>query len=374
MKTQNPNDLRLAQLQHHRAARLAKGDPIAMPITSSASYHLPDIQDAPFLYGRNSMPTWAELESQLALLEDAPCLAFPSGMAAISAALMVGLGQGKTLVLPSDGYYVSRVFSACFLAPYGVRIIEAPILKMQDFDYSGVDVVLLESPSNPGLDLCDIAAISAKVHAAGGIVMVDNTTMTPLLQRPLDLGADVVLASDTKAPAGHSDVLFGHVASRNAAFMTRVLDWRRLSGAVPGAFEAWLLHRGLETLELRLARMCASAEVIATRLLDSGLVQNLRYTGLKSDASYPLACKQMQGFGFIMGFDLPSADVAEAFLTNCPFIAQATSFGSTHSSGERRARWGDQVSPGFIRLSIGCEPVEPLWDAIFQALRQASAM
>ncbi|MEZ7813531.1 MAG: cystathionine gamma-lyase [Paracoccaceae bacterium] len=371
MTDQKNNDIRLAQLLHHRSSGLAQGDPIALPITSSASYHLPYVKDAPFLYGRNSMPTWAELESQLSLLEDAPCLAFPSGMAAITAALIASLGQGKTLVLPSDGYYVSRIFSQGFLVTYGVQVIEVPTLKMQDFDYDGVNVVLLESPSNPGLDLCDIAAIAAKVHAAGGMVMVDNTTMTPLLQRPLDLNADVVVASDTKAPAGHSDVLFGHVASRDADFMARVRDWRRLSGAVPGAFEAWLLHRGLETLEVRLLRMCGSALVIAERLAERGEVQNVRYPGLRSDPSYTLACRQMSGFGFIMGFELPNEQVAEYFLTLCPFIAQSTSFGSTHTSGERRARWGDQVAPGFVRLSVGCEPLEPLWLAISQALSQA---
>ncbi|MBC7477384.1 MAG: PLP-dependent transferase, partial [Pseudorhodobacter sp.] len=140
------------------------------------------------------------------------------------------------------------------------------------------------------------------------------------------------------------------------------------SGSVPGSFEAYLVHRGIETLELRMARMCHSAALIAQRLSTHPKVANLRYPGLSTDPSHQIALKQMSGFGYLMTFDLGSESAAETFLTNCPYIAQTTSFGGTHTAGERRARWGDQVSPGFIRLSIGCEPTEPLWQAIDQAL------
>lgn len=357
-----------AQLQHHRAAGLANGAPIALPIISSATYHAPDVDGLSHVYGRSGMPTWEMLEAQLALLEAAPCVAFPSGMAAISAALIAGLQAGKRLIVPSDGYYVSRILAQDFLRPFGVEVLEVPTLAMAALDFSGVAVALIETPSNPGLDVCDIAAIAAKVHAAGGIVVADNTTMTPLLQRPLDFGADVVVAADTKAPAGHADVLFGHVASRDAALLDRVRHWRRVSGAVPGSFEAWLLHRGIETLEVRLDRMCRSAMVIAQRLAGHARVRGLRYPGLPTDASYAIAQRQMTGFGFLIGFCLEDAAAAERFLADCPLIAQTTSFGSTHTSGERRARWGDAVPAGFIRLSVGLEPVEPLWSAMATAL------
>jgi cystathionine gamma-lyase len=359
---------RFAALLHHRTKTLAPGAPLVPEITSSATYHTPDVEGLSHFYGRNAMPTWEVLEHQLGLLEAAPCVAFPSGMAAISAALISGLQAGKKLILPSDGYYVSRVLAADILAPYGVVVQEVATKDFATTDFSGAALVLLETPSNPGLDVVDIAQISERVHAAGGLVVVDNTTMTPLLQRPLDLGADVVVAADTKAPAGHSDVLFGHVASNNAAFLARVRNWRRLSGAVPGAFEAWLLHRGIETLEVRLSRMCASAAVIAERLAVHPKVKNLRFPGLKTDPSYAIAKQQMAGFGFLIGFELESRAMAEKFLTDCPYIAQATSFGSTHTSGECRIRWGDKVAPGFIRLSVGVEPVEPLWVAIAAAL------
>ncbi len=359
---------RFAALLHHRTQSLAPGDPVVAGIISSATYHSPDVADISHVYGRSGMPTWEALETQLGLLEDAPCVAFPSGMAAISAALFAGLAAGKRVIIPADGYYVTRLLADQVLAAYGVEVVQVATRDIGAADMTGAAVVYIETPSNPGLDVCDIAAVCARAHAAGAMVMVDNTTMTPLLQRPLDLGADVVVAADTKAPAGHSDVLFGHVASRDAAFLQRVRDWRRLSGAVPGSFEAWLVHRGIETLEVRLERMCASAGVIAQRLSQHNRVSNLRYPGLVSDPSHAIAARQMGGFGFLIGFDLADAAAAERFLTDCKLIAQSTSFGSTHTSGERRLRWGDAVAPGFVRLSVGLEPVEPLWTAIAAAL------
>ncbi|MGB3281034.1 MAG: cystathionine gamma-lyase [Pseudorhodobacter sp.] len=359
---------RFARLLHHRAEGLKKGESVAPPIVSATTYHLPEVEGASHVYGRMSMPTWEAVEAQLSILEDAPSVAFPSGMAAISAALMALLTDRKRLIIPSDGYYVTRVFSAEVLAAYGVEVVEVPTAEIAEADVSGGAVVFIETPSNPGLECCDIARVAQRVRTAGGLLVVDNTTMTPLLQRPLDLGADMVVAADTKAPGGHSDILFGHVATRDAGLEARVRQWRKLSGAVPGAFEAWLLHRGIETLEVRLERMCASAQVIAERLALQPMVKNLRYPGLPGDPSFEIASRQMSGFGFLIGFELADADTAERFLSACPFVTQTTSFGGTHTAGERRARWGDPVAPGFIRLSVGVEPLEPLWAAIEAAL------
>ena len=363
-----PDDRRFAALLHHRAERLGQGDPITPPLVSSATYHLPRADQGGFVYGRMSMPTWEEVEAQLAILEGAPCLSFPSGMAAISAALMATVVPGKRVVLPSDGYYTTRLFADAFLAPFAVTPTYLPTLAMATADFTGAGVVYLETPSNPGLEVCDIAVVAARAHAAGAVVIVDNTTLTPVLQRPLDLGADVVVAADTKAPGGHSDVLFGHVATRDAGLMARVKEWRKLSGAVPGAFEAWLVHRGIETLEVRLARMCASAQVIAERLAAHPAVQALRYPGLPGDPSHAVMARQARGFGFLIGATLRDAETAERFLERCPFLVRSTSFGSTHSAGERRARWGDAVAEGFIRLSVGVEPVEALWAGMAEAL------
>lgn len=361
-------DSRIARLLHHRKPGLALGDPVVPPITVSATYHLPHTQGALFVYGRNGVPTWDAVEAQLAILEAAEVVSFPSGMAAISAALFATLRAGDRLVIPADGYYVTRILSQGFLAPLGVAVTELATRDYAAADFTGVAVVYLETPSNPGLDVVDIAAVAARARAAGAKVIADNTTMTPLLQRPLDLGCDLVVAADTKAPAGHSDVLFGHVAGRDAGLMARVRDWRRMAGAVPGPFEAFLVHRGIETLELRLQRMCASAAVIADRLAAHPKVRDLRYPGLPGDASFAAVGGQMANGGFLIGFTLANAGAAEGFLARCPLIEQTTSFGGTHSAGERRARWGDAVEEGFIRLSVGVEPVEVLWSAIAGAL------
>lgn len=362
-------DERVARMLHHRSAGLEKGDPIALPLTSSTAFHLPEVQGAAHIYARNGTPTWDAVEAQLVLLEAAEVVGFPSGMAAITGALMATLKAGDRVILPSDGYYVARVLSTGFLAPLGVDVVQIPTLDFATADFSGARVVYIETPSNPGLDVIDIADVVARAHAAGALVIADNTTMTPLLQRPLDLGADLVVAADTKAPGGHSDALFGHVAGRDTVLMGRVRDWRRLSGATPGAMEAWLIHRGLETLEVRLERMCATAGIIASRLATHPVVLATRYPGLAEDPAHRLAKRQMDAFGFLIGVTLKDADAAEGFLARCPYVVRATSFGSTHSSGERRARWGDAVPEGFLRLSIGLEPVETLWTAFDAGLR-----
>ncbi|MFZ1469554.1 MAG: cystathionine gamma-lyase [Paracoccaceae bacterium] len=361
-------DARIARLLHHRKTGLVLGDPVVPPISLSATFHLPHTQGAPYVYGRNGMPGWDAVEAQLAILEEAETVTFPSGMAAIAAALFATLKAGDRLFIPADGYYVTRVLAQGFLAPLGIRITELATCDYATADFTGAAVVYLETPSNPGLDVVDIAAVAARARAAGARVIADNTTMTPLLQRPMDHGCDLVVAADTKAPAGHSDVLFGHVAGRDAGLMARVRDWRRMAGAVPGPFEAFLVHRGLETLELRLQRMCASAGIIADRLAAHPGVTGLRYPGLPGDASHGAVGGQMANGGFLIGFQLASAGLAEAFLSGCPLIEQTTSFGGTHSAGERRARWGDAVPEGFIRLSVGVEPVETLWAAIATAL------
>jgi cystathionine gamma-lyase len=359
---------RVAHLLHHRKPGLGQGDPVVPPITASATFHLPSVQSGGQFYGRNGNPSWDAVEAQLAILEGAEVVSFPSGMAAIAAALFATLKAGDRLIIPSDGYYVTRVLSEGFLAPLGIKVIQIPTKDFATADFSGVAVVYLETPSNPALDVVDVAAISARARAAGAKVIADNTTMTPLLQRPLDLGADLTVAADTKAPAGHSDVLFGHVAGRDAGLVARVSDWRRMSGAIPGPFEAFLVHRGIETLEVRLERMCASAHIIAGRLASHPAVKDLRYPGLPGDPAHGMVGGQMANGGFLIGFTLSDATVAEGFLARCPLIEQTTSFGGTHSAAERRARWGDAVPEGFIRLSVGIEPVDVLWQAIGSAL------
>jgi cystathionine gamma-lyase len=223
------------------------------------------------------------------------------------------------------------------------------------------------------LRLADLAAIAALAKRRGLVTVADNTFASPYIQRPLDLGADIVVAADTKAANGHSDVLFGHVASRNPDIIAAVTGWREMAGGIPGPFEAWLVHRGLETLDVRFDRMCASAELIAKRLKNHRAVSGLRYPGLEGDPSHNLARAQMERFGFLVSFELASEGKAEDFINNCTLMQAATSFGGVHSSAERRAKRGDAVPPGFVRLSVGCEPVEELWQAIEASLDKLGA-
>ena len=154
--------------------------------------------------------------------------------------------------------------------------------------------------------------------------------------------------------------------------MAAVSDWRKLAGGIPGPFEAWLVHRGLETLHVRFERMCATAELLAPRLAAHEAVSSVRFPGLEGDPSHNLARAQMERFGFLIGMTLATAEAAERFIDACALIRPATSFGGVHSSAERRARWGDAVAPGFVRLSVGCEPAEELWHAMDEALRASA--
>ncbi|UWQ92568.1 cystathionine gamma-lyase [Rhodobacteraceae bacterium M382] len=364
----NPMLPRAGEMLHLRGNALEKGDPVALPLVQSSMYHLPGTWQGERSYGRVDNPTWEQLEHVLSHLEQAPCLSFPSGMAAISAALFATVRAGARLLIPSDGYYVTRRLSDRFLANLGVEVVERPTTAFDRGGFDGFDVVFLESPSNPGLDMVDLADVAKQVRAAGGVTIADNTTLTPLGQRPLDLGIDVVVSSDTKSMGGHSDALMGHVATRNEKILEAVKEWRTFSGCIPGPQEAWLLHRGLETLDVRFDRMCSSAQIVAERLVDHPEVQKVRYPGLQGDPAHMLAVQQTHRFGFLISLTLASAEKADSFINSCPLLRPATSFGGVHSSAERRARWGDDVAPGFVRLSVGCEPIEELWAAMDAAL------
>jgi cystathionine gamma-lyase len=358
---------RAAGLLHLRDEGLTRGDAIPLPLTMASIFHSPGDSTGFHQYGRFSNPTWTAVEDMLGHLENASCVGFPSGMAAISAVLFALVKSGDRMLLSSDGYPTTRLVAERLRA-FGADFDTRPTAAFLDGGFDGYRLVYAETPANPGLDICDIAAVAQAVHAAGGLFVVDNTTMTPLGQRPLDLGADVVVAADTKAPNGHSDVLFGHVASRDAEIIAAVQDWRKTTGAIPSPFDAWLLHRGLETLDVRFERMCDNAELIAPRLKAHKAVRSLRYPGLPDDPSHNLARVQMERFGFLMSFVLESEEQAESFIQGCSLMHSATSFGGVHTVAERRDKRGDAVPPGFVRLSIGCEPGEELWRAIEESL------
>jgi cystathionine gamma-lyase len=358
-----------ARLLHHRAATLEPGQSVVPEIAPTAVFHLPgNPSNAPYQYGRFHNPTWEALEAALGVIESAETIVFPSGMAAIAAVLFSCVKAGDRVLLPSDGYYTTRVLSEQFLKPFGVGVETRPTARFLDIGFEGFRLVLIETPSNPGLDVCDLRAAAQLAKKAGAMLGVDNTTMTPLGQQPLDLGADLVVCSDTKAINGHSDTLMGHVATRDGTLMSRLKDWRKFSGAIPGPFEAWIVHRGLETLEVRYSRMCATAGVVAERLLGHANVLAVRYPGLTNDPAHAVAARQMSTFGSMITLTLRDGAAAERFINSCPFVQPSTSFGGVRTCAERRIRWGDAVAEGFIRLSIGLEPAEALWQAMADVL------
>jgi cystathionine gamma-lyase len=330
-------------------------------------YHLSgDPTGHPLEYGRYGNPTWTRWEAALGELEGGQVVSFASGMAAVAAVLVPRLQPGDVLLLPSDGYPSVRDIAAGLP---GVEVRTFPTAAGPGAALDGVSFVWLESPSNPGLDVCDIAAVSSVAHDAGALVAVDNTLATPLGQRPLELGADFSVASDSKHATGHSDLILGHVAVRDPELASELDAWRRMTGAVPGPFEAWLAHRSLATLDVRLSRQCETAHELATMLTARPDVTGVRYPGLPSDPSHPLASRQMTRYGSIVCFDVGSRDRADRFLAGCALVAEATSFGGVHSSAERRARWsGNDVGEGFVRFSVGCESAPDLLADVAQSL------
>lgn len=345
----------------------------------SSTYGTPgEPADHALTYGRFHNPTWSTWESALGALEGGDAIAFASGMAATAAVFGVCLKPGDTVVLPSDGYYTTRVIASGWLNTIGVKHRLAPTRGDAQSDaLDGAALLWLETPSNPLLEICDIRALCDRARGRGIPVAVDNTTATPYLQRPLALGATFVVSSDTKAMTGHSDVVLGHVATSDAERATALRTWRTQQGAIPGPMETWLAHRGLATLAVRLTRQCASAMALAEMLRgERGVrgVREVRYPGLKDHPGHAIAAKQMDGFGCVVSFDVGTRARADAFLRGLTLVREMTSFGGVHSSAERRARWGgDAISEGFIRFSVGCEHSADLIEDVRQALRRAAS-
>ncbi|WP_317444354.1 cystathionine gamma-lyase [Streptomyces collinus] len=343
----------------------------------AAHFHLPGDVSGPYSYGRDDNPTWTLLERAIGELEapgqdDVETLVFASGMAAISSVLFSQLRAGDAVVLPSDGYQVFPLVRAQ-LEAYGIEVRTAPTggdAQLEVLD--GARLLWIESPSNPGLDVCDIRRLAEAAHTRGVLVAVDNTLATPLGQRPLELGADFAVASGTKQLTGHGDVLLGYVAGRDVEAMAAVRRWRKIVGAIAGPMEAWLAHRSIATLTLRVERQNATALAVAEALRQRPEVSGLRYPGLPDDPSHKVASQQMRRYGCVVSFTLPTRARAERFLEALHLVEDATSFGGVRSTAERRARWGgDPVSEGFIRLSVGAEDPEDLVADLLRALDES---
>jgi cystathionine gamma-lyase len=345
------------------------GGPVAPPPVPAAAYHIPrDENDALDSYGRKSNPTWRALESAIAELENATgALTFGSGMAAITTVLRVLTKPGATVVVPADGYYQVRRYATEYLAPQGITVVQARCAQMCEAA-AQADVILAETPSNPELDVVDLHRLAMIARKRGATLVVDNTTATPLSQQPLSLGADLVVASATKALSGHHDVLAGYVAGSHSELMARIERDRLLAGAILGPFEAWMVLRSLGTAGLRLERQCHNAQALALALRAHPAVRSVRYPGLPDDPSHQIAVAQMRHFGGILAVELSSADAVHALVERSALLVSSTSFGGIHTSVDRRARWGDPVSDGFARISAGIEDTDDLVADVTQAL------
>jgi cystathionine gamma-synthase len=313
--------------------------PLNVPITMASTY----VAGGDLEYGRYANPSWTAFEEALGALEGGRCLAFSSGLAAVSTLLDL-VGEGETVVAPRHAYNGTVTQLGDLEARGRVRALLVDIADTDAVVAACADaaLVLVESPTNPAMELADIAAIVAAAHASGARVVVDNTFATPLLQQPLDLGADVVVHSATKYLSGHADLLMGALVTRDDELYDVLKGRRDMVGAIPGAFEAWLALRGLRTLALRVERAGANAAELARRLETHPSVDEVRYPG----------------FGAMISIVLPDADQADLLTHGTSLWVHATSLGGVESTLERRRRW----------RSVGIEDVEDLWEDLAAAL------
>ncbi|MFE2987893.1 cystathionine gamma-lyase [Streptomyces sp. NPDC059262] len=359
--------------------KASKNEPTLPGPVFAAHFHLPGDVSGPYTYGRDDNPTWTHLERAIGELE-APgqegvdTLVFASGMAAISAVLFSQLKAGDVVVLPSDGYQVFPLVREQLTA-FGIEVRTAPTGGDAQLDVlDGAKLLWIETPSNPGLDVCNVRRLAEAAHARGALVAVDNTLATPLGQRPLELGADFSVASGTKQLTGHGDILLGYVTCLDAELTASVRGWRKIVGAIPGPMEAWLAHRSLATLQLRAERQNANALALALALRGRDDIEGLRYPGLPDDPSHKIAAQQMRRFGCVVSFTLPTRARGQRFMEALRLVDDATSFGGVRSTAERRRRWGgDDVSEGFIRFSAGAEDPDDLVADVLRALDEAAA-
>jgi cystathionine gamma-synthase len=344
------------------------GSPVNVPPVLSSVYRA----GGEIGYARDGNPTWQALEEVLGALEGGTALTYASGIAAIAAVLEC-LPVGGRVVAPRGAYQGTRALLED-LAGRGRLSVELVDITDTDAVLTATrDAAMLwvESPTNPLLQVADVPALCAGARELGTPVAVDATFVTPLGQRPLDLGADVVVHSGTKLIAGHSDVLIGVTATADDRWLERLTTRRRLHGAVPGPLDAYLALRGVRTLSVRLERAQANAGELARRLSEHPAVERTRYPGLPDDPWHERAAGQLRGFGTIVTFDVHGgADAADAVCARARLIEHVTSLGGIETTMERRGRYPDEqhLPPGLIRLSVGCESVEDLWADLDRAL------
>jgi cystathionine gamma-synthase len=332
-------------------------NPLNVPLTMASTYNAGgDLE-----YGRYGNPTWLAFEEALGELEGGRALAFSSGLAAVATVLDL-VGHEQKVVAPRHAYNGSILQMADLEARGRIRAVLVDISDTGAVKEACDDasVVWVESPTNPALEVADIAEITEAAHEQGAYVVVDNTFATPLLQQPLDMGADIVLHSATKFLAGHSDVLLGALVTRDEQLFDVFKKRRDMTGAVPGTLEAWLALRGMRTLHVRLERAQSNAQELVRRLEEHPAVSEVRYPG----------------FGAIVSVVLAQGALAADLLTHKTSLwVHATSLGGVESTFERRRRWKVEpatIPEGLVRMSVGIEDIEDLWRDLVAALDQVT--
>ena len=323
------------------------------PIVFSSTYHA----GGPVGYGRYGNESWSALEAAISELEGGQTLSFSSGMAAISAVFSI-LPIGAPVVASNQGYSgtMSLLNQHHASGRLEVRFVDITNTEEVVAAIKGAALLWLESPTNPCLDVADLPALIAAAKKQTIGVGVDNTFATPMVQTPLAMGADIVMHSVTKFLAGHSDVVLGSLSISDSALFKRLEESRRLNGSIPGPFEAWLALRGIRTFPVRFRAAEINAKTLVTRLQQHAKVTKVRYPG----------------FGAVISFEIDgNADNAEKVCESSRLITHATSLGGVESLWERRRRWAAEspsVPEQLIRLSVGCEHVDDIWQDIEQAL------
>ncbi|MEO8689356.1 MAG: PLP-dependent transferase [Solirubrobacteraceae bacterium] len=360
------DELRRATLAVHagRGTR-AEGDPLNPPL----------IPAAPFRgdrYARNEgTPAWEAFEEAVGALEGGIAVAFASGMGAI-AVVLEELPPGARIVVPADGYTGTRALLGAREAAGKAQVSRVDIADTGAVlsACAGADLLWVEMPANPTLAIAELDALCEGAHQAGALVAVDSTLATPLLLRPLEHGADIVVHSATKFIGGHSDLLMGVAVTHDQALAEHLREGRRLLGTTPGALEIYLALRGLRTLSVRLDRGQASAHTLAERLAAHSQVTRVRYPGLPDDPGHERAARLMDGFGAVFSFEVAGgAARADRVCARVEVLTNATSLGGVETLIERRARYPLELVPeSLMRVSVGCEDVEDLWQDLERAL------
>ena len=329
-----------------------------------------------FIYARSDNPTRRELERALAALEGGEtAIAFASGMAA-TAAVFQSMLPGEHVVAPRDAYYGTGRLLREVMAGWGLA---STLVDMTDLHAVAAAVrretrlIWIETPSNPSLAVTDIPRVAEIAHAAGARCVCDNTWATPVLQRPLALGCDLVMHSTTKYLGGHSDLTGGALVSpADDEWAARLRTLQALGGGVPSAFDCWLLMRGIRSLPWRMRGHCENAAVVAGHLAGHAAVETVHYPGLASDPGHEVAARQMTEFGGMLSVEVQGgAEAALAVVRRVKLFTRATSLGGTESLIEHRASVEGPESrtpPGLLRLSIGLEHPADLIEDLDQAL------